>query len=267
MGIYPEYKNLKLDWPAPYVLRLTFSRGKANTMDYELHRDIAEIWRIIDSDPDVGAVIVTGEGRFFSGGVQFESGSAMREDWDLMLRLLKDARGIVENMIACNKPIIAAINGPAAGAGLAVALMCDITLMARSAKIVDAHTRLGVSAGDHSALMWPLLCGMAKAKYYLFTCDPIPAEEAERIGLISQVYDDDKLMAEAEALATRLAQGAPSAIRWTKQALNGWLRMAWPIYEASQVNSVLGFFGPEYAEGVSSLLEKRPANFNPRSSA
>src|SRR3546814_20192535 len=106
-----------------------------------------------------------------------------------MLEMLKDAREIVENMICCNKPIISAINGPAAGGGLAVALMADITIAARNAKLVEGHTRLGVAAGDHAALIWPLLFGMAQAKYYIMTGEPTSCEAAARHGTLPLCFD------------------------------------------------------------------------------
>ena len=268
MGDYPDYESLKLDWPAPYVLRVTISRGKVNSMDHQLHHDIAEIWPIINRDDDVGAVVVTGEGKYFSAGGDFQMEEDQSKNWNQMVATTKDSRALMENMINCSKPIISAINGPAAGGGLCVALMADVSFMARSAKLVDAHTRLGIAAGDHASLIWPLLCGMAKAKYYIYSCDPISAEEAERIGLVSVLCDDDKLMDQAVEFARRLANDlAPTAMRWTKQTMNGWLRMAWPIIEGALGYSALGFFGPDLAEGLASHVEKRKPNFNPRSPA
>jgi len=262
---YPDYPSLRLDWPAEGVLRITLSRGKVNSMDFDMHHDISQIWRKIDRDSDVGAVIVTGQGRYFSAGGDFATDSKVIEDFNFMIEMVKDARELVENMIHCSKPIISAINGPAAGGGLVVALMADISIIARSAKLVDGHTRLGVAAGDHATIIWPLLCGMAKAKYYLMTCDSIHAEEAERIGLVSLCVDDDVLMDKALEVATRLARGAPTAIRWTKQALNSWLRNAWPIFESSLALEALGFRGPDVREGMASHVEKREPRFNPRS--
>jgi enoyl-CoA hydratase len=179
------------------------------------------------------------------------------------MAMWKDARDFVMNIIECSKPIISAINGPAAGGGAVGALMADISIAAKSAFIVDAHTRLGVAAGDHAALLWPLLCGMAKAKYYLLTCDRISADEAERIGLISLCVEDDELQDKAIEVAVKLANGAPSAIRWTKYALNNWLRANWPIFDASLALETLGFTGHEVREGSASLQQKRSPNFDP----
>ena len=136
-------------------------------------------------------------------------------------------------MINLDKPVISAINGVAVGAGLVVALLSDISIMSETARFTDGHTRLGVVAGDHAAIVWPLLCGMAKAKYYLLTSDFIDGREAERIGLVSLCVPPAELLPKAFEVADKLATGAQQAIRWTKRSLNNWLRMAGPIFDQS----------------------------------
>ena len=112
------------------------------------------------------------------------------------------------NVVNCSKPIVSAMHGPAVGAGLVAGLLADISVAGRTARIIDGHTRLGVAAGDHAAICWPLLCGMAKAKYYLLTCDTLLGEEAERIGLVSLCVDDGEVQDRAMQVARDLA-GAP----------------------------------------------------------
>jgi enoyl-CoA hydratase len=262
---YPEYASLKLDRPADRVLRITMVRGKINAMDFELHHDLTAIWPLIDKDPGTSAVILTGAGRAFSAGGDFEMEKRVVAEYDFRMAMWKDGRELVRNMIDFSKPLVAAINGAAAGGGLVAAMLSDVSIAARSAKIVDGHTRLGVAAGDHAALIWPLLCGMAKAKYYLLTCEALTGEEAERIGLVSMCVEDQELQDRAIAIALRLAQGAPAATRWTKHALNNWLRQAWPVFEASLAFEMLGFGGPEAREGLAAHLEKRPPSFDPES--
>lgn len=260
---YPDYASVKLDWPAERVLRITLSRGKMNAMDYALHHDLASIWALIDQDPDVNAVLVTGEGRAFSAGGEFDMIEEIIADNDFRMKMWKDGRRMVDSMINCSKPIVSAINGAAAGGGLAIALLADVSVAAQSAKLVDGHTALGVAADDHAVAIWPLLTSLAKAKYYLMTSEPIPAPEAERIGLISFCVPDEECVPRALEIATRLAKGPPAAVRWTKLSLNNWMRAAWPSFEASLAFGILGFTGPEAREGLDALKEKRAPNFNP----
>jgi enoyl-CoA hydratase len=259
---YPAWQSLKLDRPAEQVLRITMSRGKMNAMDFEFHHSMTTIWQHIEDDPSVSAVILTGEGKAFSAGGDFELEEKLVNEFEWRARMWKDGRNLVKNMIHFSKPLVSAINGAAAGGGLAAAILSDISIGARSAKIVDGHVRLGVAAGDHAAIIWPLLCGMAKAKYYLMTGEPLYSEEAERIGLISLCVDDDKLQETAVKVAVNLTKAAPTALRWTKLAMNNWLQMAWPIFENSLALEILGFSGAEVVEGLKAYAEKREPRFN-----
>ena len=175
---------------------------------------------------------------------------------------MREARDLVFNVINCSKPIVSAIHGPAVGAGLVVGAAGRRVGGGRTARIIDGHTRLGVAAGDHAAICWPLLCGMAKAKYYLLTCDTLTGEEAERIGLVSLCVDDDQVQDRALAVATQLAGGAQSAIRWTKQTLNNWYRAQSAIFDASLAYEFIGFSGPDAREGLASQTEKRAPRFD-----
>jgi enoyl-CoA hydratase len=263
---YARFSRLLVDRPHPRVLRLTMNRPeKYNAADAEMHRNLAEIWRVIDEDESVNAVLLTGAGKAFSAGGDLGLVEEMKADFETRVRVWKEARDMVYNVINCGKPVVSAINGVAVGAGLVLAILADVSIAAKSARIIDGHTKLGVAAGDHAVIVWPLLCGMAKAKYHLLTCEPVTGEEAERIGLVSLCVEDDALPAKALEVATRLAEGAPSAIRWTKYALNNWLRMAGPSFDASLALEFLGFSGEELTQGVAALREKRPPKFPPES--
>lgn len=263
---YAHYQRLKLDRPHPRVLRITISNpAQMNAVDPLTHSELTEIWRDIDADTETNAVIVTGAGKAFSAGGDLSLVAKMAEDFQTRCKVWKEAKDMAYNMINCGKPIISAINGAAVGAGIVVALLADISIAGKSAKLIDGHTKLGVAAGDHAAIIWPLLCGMAKAKYHLLLCESINGEEAERIGLVSLCVPDDVLQAKALEVATRLAEGSPSAIRWTKYSLNNWLRMAGPTFDTSLALELLGFSGPDVLEGVAALREKRPPKFEPGS--
>lgn len=263
---YSAYDRLIFDRPLDRVLRITMARpDKLNAADHDMHRQLAEVWRTIDADPEPNVVILRGAGRGFSSGGDLDLVEDMADDFQVRARVWKEARDLVYNVINCGKPIVSAMHGPAVGAGLVAGLLADVSIAARSARIIDGHTRLGVAAGDHAAIVWPLLCGMAKAKYHLLLCEPMSGEEAERCGLVSLCVEDDALEATSLEVAGRLAAAAPSAIRWTKYTLNNWLRLAGPSFDASLALEFLGFTGPELREGLASLREKRAPAFEPDS--
>ena len=257
-----NYQQLQLDCPADRVLRITFNRPETyNSLDAVGHRELAYIWRDIDDDPAINAVILTGAGKAFSSGGDFAMIQEIIDDHEARARSWKEARDLVYNIVNCSKPVVSALNGPAVGAGLVAGLLADISIAGKRARIVDGHTRLGVAAGDSAVINWPLLCGMAKAKYLLLLCEPVSGEEAERIGLVSLCVEDDVLQERALEIAIRLATGAQSAIRWTKYALNNWYRMAGPAFDTSTALEMLGFTGPEAREGLAAHLEKRKPAF------
>src|SRR6266481_3162980 len=257
---YSDYKELHVRRVEPGILEIVMGEeeGKLSITNARMHAEMARIWLDVDRDPETRVAILRGEGRGFSAGGDLAMVEEMTRDFAVRARVWREAKDLVYNLINCSKMIVSAMHGPAVGAGLVAGLLADISIAAKNARIIDGHTRLGVAAGDHAAIIWPLLCGMAKAKYYLLLCDSVTGAEAERIGLISIVTEDADLDAKAVEIATRLATGAQSAIRWTKYALNNWLRAAGPIFDTSLAPEFLGFSGPELPEGSAALREKRP---------
>jgi enoyl-CoA hydratase len=259
---YSDYQHLRFERPHPGVLQVTIDRPEVlNAANVVLHRELSEVWTTFDADEAASVAVITGAGRAFSAGGDLAMIEEMTTSYEAVAVQLRDAGAIVRNMIETDKPIISAINGVAVGAGLAVALLADISIMSESARISDGHLRLGVAAGDHATVIWPLLCGMAKAKYYLLTADFIDGKEAERIGLVSRCAPADDVVPQALELAARLASGGQSALRWTKRSLNGWLRQAMPIFEQSLALEMIGFLGSDAAEGVSAVRDRRPPVF------
>jgi enoyl-CoA hydratase len=185
----------------------------------------------------------------------------MRGDPAYVAKAWQEAGDIVYNMLNLDKPIISAINGVAVGAGLAVALMADISIAAEDAKLIDGHTKVGVAAGDHACVIWPLLCGMAQAKYYLWNLEPLTGRRAEQIGLVTKALPQPQVLAEALRIADELAHMAQPAIRGTKRALNGWLRQAMPIFEHSAALEMVDFFGPDVHAARAAFREKRDVKF------
>ena len=261
---YAEYKSLNFERPQPGVLEIVMGgEGKLAVADAQMHRELAEIWRDVDADPDVSVAIIRGVGKGFSGGGSLDLVEEMTQDFETRARVWREARDLVYNLINCSKIVISAMHGPAVGAGLVTGLLADISIATRNARIIDGHTRLGVAAGDHAAIVWPLLCGMAKAKYYLLLCDEVSGEEAERIGLVSLCVEETELIDKAREIAQRLLRGSQSALRWTKYSLNNWLRMAGPTFDTSLALEMLGFSGADVREGVASHREKRAPKFSP----
>lgn len=259
---YGSYQHLKLDRQANGVMLVTLSRPEVlNAAHEEMHSELAAIWADISRDPETRVAVVTGAGRAFSAGGDLGMVERQIGNYDLVTRMLTEMSDLVYNMANCEKPIISAINGVAVGAGLVVALLADISICAADARLGDGHVRLGVAAGDHAAIIWPLLCGLAKAKYYLLTGEMITGEEAERIGLVSKAVPRDDVLTEAMNVADRLATGPQLAIRLTKRALNGWVRNAGPIFDQSAAYEMLTFMGEDIKEGLASLREKRAPEF------
>ncbi|HET9670899.1 MAG TPA: enoyl-CoA hydratase/isomerase family protein [Casimicrobiaceae bacterium] len=260
---YASYQFLTFDRPSDRVLRITINRPeKLNALPWEAHGELARVWHDVDSDQDTNVAIIRGAGKAFSAGGDFGMVERLSQDYARQTEALREFRDLCYNIVNCSKPIVSAIHGVAVGAGLAAALMADISIVARSARLIDGHTRLGLAAGDHAAMIWPLLCGMAKAKYHVLLCEAVDGEEAERIGLVSLCVADDELTAKSEEVAARLATGAQRPIRWSKYAMNNWLRMAGPIFDNSAALELLTFNGPDVQEGLASLKEKRPPKFD-----
>jgi enoyl-CoA hydratase len=260
---YADFQFLTFDKKPNGVMLMTLNRPEVmNATNARLHWELTQIWNVLDADDAVRVVVVTGAGeRAFSAGGDLEWISEMVGNAAKIQATMREAGDIVFNMMSFEKPVISAINGVAVGAGLAVALMADISIMAEEARITDGHVRLGVSAGDHAVIIWPLLCGLAKAKYYLMTADFLDGKEAERIGLVSLCVPRAQLMDKALATAEKLAKGAQQAIRFTKRSLNNWMRISQPAFDASLAMEMLCFLGDDAKEGVAALKEKREPKF------
>ncbi len=265
---YSRYQHLIVEVNEA-VASITINRPEVfNAANNVLHREFTEIWGDIDRDPAVRVAVITGAGNqaFSAGGdltdMGVRAGLSGQERFNALTALMKEAEEVVYSMVRCEKVIISAINGVAVGAGLAVALMADISIIAEEARLTDGHVRLGVAAGDHAAMIWPLLCGMAKAKYYLLTCDFVDGREAERIGLVSKAVPRAQLMDEAMRVARQLAAGSQPAQRFTKKALNQWLRLGGiTAFDYSAALEILGFFSDDPAEGARAVMQKRPPDF------
>ncbi len=217
---YAGFAGLTFERSEPGILEIVLDAPGLNSVGHQAHRDLVDVWLAVDQDPDTRVALIRGAGKGFSSGGSFELLSDLTEDYAVRTRVMREARDIVYNVLNCSKPIVSAVHGPAIGAGLAVAMLADVSVVGRTARIIDGHTKIGVAAGDHAAICWPLLCGMAKAKYYLLTCETLTGEEAERIGLVSMCVDDDRcstppVASRARSRRERRAQSARRSGRST----------------------------------------------------
>jgi enoyl-CoA hydratase len=259
---WSTYEHLAFSYPSDGVLLVKFNRpDRLNAMNPRMHNEVSRVWLDADRDPDCRAVVITGEGKAFSAGGDFDMVEATLGDYDVITHLLKEAAAIVHNITDISKPVISAINGQAVGAGLAVALVADISIINEDTRFTDGHHRIGVAAGDHAAFIWPLLCGMAKARYYLLTNDFIDGREAERIGLVSKAVPAADVLPTALRIAEGLAAGPRDAIAVTKRTLNHWLRAATPTFENALALEMMQFFSPDAREGYNAMRDKRAPKF------
>lgn len=254
--------NMQVEIDDDGVAELIFGpEGGMPMTDALGHAALGTVWRQLESEPGVRCILVHSLGKGFCVGGTPELVQDMLGSESARLRVMREGRAIVQGMMDCDLPIVSAINGAAVGAGAAVALLADVSIAGHRAKIIDGHTKIGVAAGDHAALIWPLLCGMARAKYHLLMCSTIDGIEAERIGLVSLAVPDDQLLSKARDIARTLAAGSSTALAFTKRSLNHWLRAAWPAFEHSLALEMLGFASADAREGLAAMNEKRPAKF------
>jgi enoyl-CoA hydratase len=259
---FEDYEQLRFEHRDHGVLLITIDRpDKYNAADEQMHTELTRVWNDVSADPQTRVAVITGAGRAFSAGGDLAMVERMAGNYDAVSHMLTEMSELVYNIINCEKPIVSAINGVAVGAGTVAALLADIAIAAEDAKIGDGHVKLGVAAGDHAAIIWPLLAGMAKARYYLLTGEMITGAEAERVGMVAKALPRDQVLGEALRVAETLATGAQQAIRLTKRSLNNWLRQAGPTFDQSAAYEMLTFMGPDVVEGVAALREKRAPSF------
>ncbi len=262
MSRFDDYEQLTFTRRENGVLLVTLNRPeKYNAADETMHTELTRVWNDISDDPEVRVAVVTGAGKAFCAGGDLGMVERMAGDYDRVSHMLREMSDLVYNIVNCDKPIVSAINGVAVGAGTVAALLADVAIAAEDARIGDGHVQLGVAAGDHAAIIWPLLAGMAKARYYLLTGEMLTGAEAERLGMVAKAVPRDRVLDEALRVADVLATGSQQAIRLTKRSLNNWLRTAGPIFDQSAAYEMLTFLGPDVVEGVAALRQKRAPKF------
>jgi enoyl-CoA hydratase len=262
MALEQGYQALHCDRVGD-VLRVAIQHpaNDLNTVDALLHGELAQLFRDLKREDSARAVLLTGRGRAFSAGGDFAWFRTLDELGKLE-HLRRDAKQLIWDLLDVELPIVAALNGHAVGLGASIALLCDVIFMAETATISDPHVRVGIVAGDGGTAIWPLVLGPARAKQFLFTGDPVPAVEALRMGLVNCVVAPDLLEFEALAFATRLAAGAPLALRYTKQAVNKLVKDALNTsFDTATALEIVTFQSEDHREALAALREKREPVF------
>jgi enoyl-CoA hydratase len=257
-----RYAHITIDQRPDGVVLATLNRpDRLNAVNGVLHGELARLPREFDADADAKVLVITGAGRAFCAGGDF-SPTGVGTDRAITL---EEGRQIVDHLLECSKPVISAVNGYAMGLGATVALLADVVYAARSATFADTHVVMGIGAGDGGQVIWPLLMGVNRAKYFLMTGERVPAEEAERLGLVNFVVDDGAVVDEALALATRLASGPSLAISASKMAINGYMRMVSNLVLPLSL-SLEGrtMSSADHREAVQAFQEKRPPTYTGR---
>jgi len=260
-----DYRTLRLE-RRDDLLEITLDHpdSELNAVDATLHEELTRVFRELKREDEARAVLLTGAGRVFSAGGDFAWFETLT-DLEALEHLRRDAKQMIWDFLDVEVPVVAALNGPAIGLGASLALLSDTIFMAESATIADPHVRVGIVAGDGGAAIWPLAVGPARAKQYLMTGDPVPAAEAERIGLANFVVPDDQLLEQARAFARRLARGAPLAVRYTKQAVNKGVKDALNVaFDTSTALEIVTFQSEDHREALRAMAEKRKPDFQGR---
>ena len=255
------YETIALERRPDGVVVATLDRPhKLNAVDGRLHHELSRLPEDFEDDAGAKVLVLTGAGRAFCAGGDFSTDAVPLGSFGTPL--IEEGRRIVDRLLSCRKPVIAAVNGYAMGLGATIALLCDVVVAGRSAVFADTHVTLGIGAGDGGQLIWPMLIGPNKAKYFLMTGDRVDATEAERIGLVNFVVDDADTLARAIAIATRLAAGPAQAISASKQAVNAWMRtVSATVLPLSLQLEEACFGSPDQVEAAAAFNERRPPEF------
>lgn len=240
------------------IRTVTINRpGELNAVNADLHRALARVWRQLAADTEARVVILTGAGRAFSAGGDLEWITSFLDDPVARDESIREGAEIVEELLRCPLPVIAAVNGPAVGLGASIAILCDIVLISERAHLADPHVAVGLVAGDGGAAFWPLLTPILRTREYLYTGDRIDAATAVEFGLASRVVPADDLLPAARRLAERLAKQPHSALSSTKRVVNMYLSqaLAGPL-QAGFAAEVVTMQSPEHRERLEALRER-----------
>ncbi len=244
------------------VLTIKLDRPKANAFDLPMVDNLLAALAVAEKDDSIRCVVLTGSGRFFSAGQDISVIQELGDDIPYRYHLERTYNQVVRRLRAIEKPIVGAINGPAAGAGLGIALATDIRWAAESASFSFGFTRIGLTADSGTSVFLPMILGLSMASEFAFDGRIITAQEAYRLGLVSRVFPDSELHQEVHAYAIKLAAGPTKAIGLTKRAFNrGVLKSLDEALTHEAILQEIAGRTADHKEGVAAFIEKRPPSF------
>lgn len=229
-----------------------------NAVNESLHTALVEVWALLAADPDAAVVIVTGAGRGFSAGGDIDYIRGFSDDAALRHRTMEEAQALLWSMVRFPLPVIAAVNGPAVGLGMSLALAADIVLVSDRASFTDPHVAVGLVCGDGGAALLPLVAPLLRAKELLFTGERVDPETAVCLGIANRVVAHEQLMAEALSLARRIAAQPRFALRETKRAVQmGVERAITGIVEAAAAAEHESMTTVEHRERIDDMVRRQ----------
>ncbi len=267
---HDDFEYLRFERLDGHILVVTIDRpgddqnADLNAVDGRMHDELTQLFPVLQREQEARCIVLTGAGPTFSAGGDFDWFPSLQEPGRLE-PLRQDGKNLVWDMLDVQIPIVAAVNGHAMGLGASIALLCDLIVVAESARIGDPHVKVGVVAGDGGTVAWPLAMGPALAKQYLLTGDPISATEAHRLGMINEVAPDDECLERALHWARRLAANAPMAVQYTKLAVNKLLKdAANTAFDVATALEIVTFQSDDHAEALAAIRERRDPTFHNR---
>jgi len=266
MADYSDYQYLLLEKRPDGVAVLTMNRPeKRNAISNEMHTELERVFREIGEDGQIQALVLTGAGPAFCAGGDAKSMQDGSFRSTGPVTPLRAVRTLIHNLLEVEQPVVAAVNGDAAGLGATLALFCDIIIASERARLADTHVRMGLVAGDGGVVIWPLLVGWARAKEYLLTGDWITGKEAAALGLVNRAVPPEEVLPTAIQWAQRFAEGAPMALRWTKYAMNKLLRDQLNVaLDVSTFLEARTMDSEDLREAAAAFFEKRKPQFKGR---
>lgn len=262
-----KYNSLKLE-KRDRILTIRLENPPRNAISGGMHGELSTLFYEINFDPEIAVVLITGAGDLaFSAGGDVKAMAQGKQDAKLAnwIRAHHEAKHVFQGAMKLEKPLVARVNGHASGLGATLVALADISVMVDTAKIADSHVLAGLTAGDGCAMLWPLMIGLARARRYLLTGDPMTGAQAAEIGLVTEAVSRADLDAVAYGWAERLAKGPTAAINTTKIAINMMLTRVFDgLIEAQLGLQTHSWGSDDHLEAARAFVEKRPPQFTGR---